>query len=440
MPNVDRIGQLKELKAEAIRQSREIIDTAEAEKRALSDEQKKKVDKLMASANTFSEDIIRLENLEKLEAGQAEPPPEPAKPPPSARLDDFNPQRSYKRYKSLRAFKSDEQAYRAGMWCAAALFGDAVAKRWVSDHMGAGGENIGTKGGFLVPEEMSRAIIDLRETYGVFRQEANVIAMASDALVVPKRSSGLTAYYVAENAEVTASDKAWDQVSLVCRKLGVLHKMSAELNMDAIINMADDIAGEIAWAFSEKEDDAGFNGDGTSTYGGIYGVRPKIVDGNHGAGAVDFETGDNTFAEVTALGLTQTMAALPAYALPNAKWYCSQPAFSLIFERLVAAGGGNTIDTLAGPAQRRYLGYPIVISQKMPTSTGDLENVAMVLFGDLRMAATMGDRSGFRFLTSNERYMEYDQIGLLGIERYDIVVHSLGDGTTAGPIVAGVGA
>jgi HK97 family phage major capsid protein len=133
------------------------------------------------------------------------------------------------------------------------------------------------------------------------------------------------------------------------------------------------------------------------------------------------------------------MAALPAYALSNAKWYCSQPAFSLVFERLVAAGGGNTIDTMAGPAQYRYLGYPIVISQKMPTSTGDLSDVAMILFGDLRAACIMGDRRGFRFLTSNERYMEYDQIGLLGVERFDIVVHSLGDGTTAGPIVALVG-
>jgi HK97 family phage major capsid protein len=326
------------------------------------------------------------------------------------------------------------------MWIRATLFGDDVAKRWCQDHMAAGGENIGTKGGFIVPEEMARTIIDLREDYGVFRREANVIAMGSDSLTVPKRTSGLTAYFVAENAEVTASDKAWDQVSVTARKLGALHKMSAELSDDAIINMADDIAMEMAWAFAEKEDDCGFNGDGTSTYGGITGIRPKIVDGNHGAGAVDAETGDNTFAEITSLGLTQAMAALPAYALTNARWYCSQPAFSLIFERLTAAAGGNTISTLEGGLQRRYMGYPIVISQKMPTSTGDLENVAMVLFGDLRAACIMGDRRGFRFLSSVERYMEYDQIGLLGVERFDIVVHSLGDGTTAGPIVALVGA
>jgi HK97 family phage major capsid protein len=147
----------------------------------------------------------------------------------------------------------------------------------------------------------------------------------------------------------------------------------------------------------------------------------------------------DTFAEVTATDLATVMAACPAYALSNAKWYCSQPAFSLVFERLVAAGGGNTISTLAGPAERRYLGYPIVIDQKMPTSTGDLSNVAMLLFGDMRRAVAFGDRQGFRVLTSNERYMEFDQIGILGIERYDIKVHSLGDGTTAGPIVALIG-
>jgi hypothetical protein len=42
---------------------------------------------------------------------------------------------------------------------------------------------------------------------------------------------------------------------------------------DAIISIADDLAEEIVYAFSLKEDQCGFIGDGTSTYGGIVGCQ-----------------------------------------------------------------------------------------------------------------------------------------------------------------------
>jgi HK97 family phage major capsid protein len=207
-----------------------------------------------------------------------------------------------------------------------------------------------------------------------------------------------------------------------------------------VISIADWMTQEMAWGFAQLEDDALFNGDGTSSYGGIHGVNVKIIDGNHGAGAVDAASGIDTFAEITATDLATAMAALPAYALPNAKWFVSQPGYALSLERLLAAGGGNTIATIeAGASRRQYLGYEVVVSQKMPTSTGDLSDEVMLLFGDLRMAAILGSRGDVRMRVSEERYMEYDQLGILGIERFDINVHSLGDGTTAGPIVALVG-
>jgi hypothetical protein len=127
-------------------------------------------------------------------------------------------------------------------------------------------------------------------------------------------------------------------------------------------------------------------------------------------------------------------ALLPFYALPNAKIYCSQYAFALCFERLVAAGGGNSIATLNGEIQYRYLGTPIVISQKMAstTPTGKIG----IIYGDLRKAAAMGERRQVSIKRSDERYFDTDQIGIMGTERVDINVHDVGDAPTAGPLVA----
>jgi len=106
----------------------------------------------------------------------------------------------------------------------------------------------------------------------------------------------------------------------------------------------------------------------------------------------------------------------------------------------VAAAGGVTLSELTGGRPtRRYLGYDVVIDQTLPTTTSTINNVPMLFFGDLRLAATMGERRGIRVKTSDDRYFEYDQIGIQATERVDIVVHDLGDNTTAGPLVALIG-
>jgi hypothetical protein len=52
--------------------------------------------------------------------------------------------------------------------------------------------------------------------------------------------------------------------------------MSTELAEDAVISIADDLAQEMGYAFAVAEDAAGWTGDGTSTYGGIRGVKTKL--------------------------------------------------------------------------------------------------------------------------------------------------------------------
>ena len=64
----------------------------------------------------------------------------------------------------------------------------------------------------------------------------------------------------------------------------------------------------------------------------------------------------------------------------------------------------------------------------------------MIVYGDLDMGATLGDRQGIEVQVLRERYAEYNQIGVKAVERVDIVAHGLGDTSNAGPIVALIGA
>jgi HK97 family phage major capsid protein len=196
----------------------------------------------------------------------------------------------------------------------------------------------------------------------------------------------------------------------------------------------------MAYAFAVKEDDCLFNGDGTSTYGGIYGIRPKLIDGTHTMSAVAAATGTDTLAEIAADDLHSVAGALPEFPGINPRWFCSKRANSLVFEALKTAGGGNTIMDLGGRPNLQWLGDEIVISQAMPKVTTTLGTSIMLVYGDLDMGVTFGDRMGFEVDVLTERYAEYRQIGIIATERMDIVVHGLGSTTAAGPICGLYGA
>jgi hypothetical protein len=111
-----------------------------------------------------------------------------------------------------------------------------------------------------------------------------------------------------------------------------------------------------------------------------------------------------------------------------------------VFQRLIAAAGGVTITELTGGKPNRKLSR---LSGGDRPDAADLDGrsvgCADALLRRSVAGARMGERRGIRVKTSDDRYFEYDQIGIQATERVDIVVHDVGDATTAGPIVALIG-
>jgi len=352
-----------------------------------------------------------------------------------------------KLYKGIKNFSGteDEKKLKAYQWGCFILGGVMGLKKYADKltEMGitiqkAQAENVNTAGGVLVPLQLDNYIVDLREQYGVFRRNARVTPMTRDVMEFPRRTGGLTASFAAEAAALSESTKSWDSITLTAKKLTALAKMSTELMEDAIINVGDDLAGEIAYAFSQKEDECGFTGDASATYGGIEGVNAKIkrIVGatTTSAGGVVVATG-NAMSEVTLADLHGVVGALPEYADgPNCKWYCSRFFYSNVLERLARAAGGVTAAEVRGPGMRSSLGYPVEVSQVFPKT--DTNSQILALFGDLSKAATFGDRRQTTISISDQAYWANDQVGIKGTERFDIVVHDVGTSTAAGPIVA----
>jgi HK97 family phage major capsid protein len=339
------------------------------------------------------------------------------------------------------------------MWLTGA-FGNDKSRQWCRDHglaieaVHQGGVN--TTGGYLVPEVLSTAIIELVLQYGQFRANAGVIPMTSDTLMIPRRTSGLTAYFVGEGTAITESTKAWDQVKLITKDLGVTTRVSNQLASDAIISVMDNLAAEIALQFATTEDNCGFIGDGTSTYGGITGLEQKFVDDVLSGTASTAVTAAMPMARygtgyaptnISVDKITELMSKLPTYARRNAKWYVSPTVYwGGIVDALAAAGGVTMTELVNGPNGQRLMGYPVVFCESI--NTGTAANRIVAYFGDLTMAAKFGDRQQIAIASSDSAVIggysvfERNEIALRGVERFDINVHDVGSSTTRGPIVA----
>lgn len=82
-----------------------------------------------------------------------------------------------------------------------------------------------------------------------------------------------------------------------------------------------------------------------------------------------------------------------------------------------------------------FMGFPIVLVDVMDSVLTDTANTMKCMLGDLRMASSLGDRRTFGLKVSDQRYFELDQIGFLGISRFDINVHDTGTASESGPLI-----
>lgn len=336
-----------------------------------------------------------------------------------------------------RAYQSVEDAYAMGQFINARVFGNEVSARWIEDHrsnevLAAHSTGNNEKGGYAVPETMEASIVRLVEEYGVFRGNSFVYPMPSASVLIPRRTGGFTSYFVGENDAITASDLTLNQAKLDAKKLAVLTQVSSELNEDAIVALADLITMEIAYAFANKEDECGFNGDGTSTYGGITGLKSALAAGS----IQDAATGNDSALSLDLADFEAAVGKLPMFPGIQPRWYMHKAVYWASAARLMDAAGGNTSMNLGNGPETTFLGYPVTFSQVMPSTTGTLASTIVAYFGDIRMASTFGTRRGVSIRSDESVYFTSDAIAIRATERFDINVHERGTASAAGPVVA----
>lgn len=437
-------SNLKRLQDRAAAIAARMTELADIDER--SEEQTAELRKLSEEADTVKADLEfegRLADKEKeLRAVVEKAAPAPAPAPVEERKVEIRPIQPH--YTSLRAFNegpdSVESAYRCGRWLRATVFKKEDDIRWCRDHgveARAMGENSNATGGALVPEEFASRVIRLVEEFGTFPPAAENVTMTRDTLVIPKRVTGTTAYFVGEGSAITESEPTYANVSLVAKKLAVSCRMSTEIVEDALVSIADSVATEFATSLAYKVDLCGWLGDGTQgTYGGINGVVNKINDGSYTASVHSAASGNTSFETLDIEDFLGAMGKLPIYARAGAAWYVSPAGYAASIARLKYAAGGNTVENVGNAAGESFLGYPVRLVHVMNSTLGADASAVKVLFGNFGLSSIYARRRDFSVRLYDQVYAVSDQLLLQGTMRFDVNHHSLGSTSEAGPVIA----
>ena len=260
-------------------------------------------------------------------------------------------------------------------------------------------------GGYLVPDEYPRTLIEALQEQNIFRQLAHVISTSSGDRKIPVAVSKGTAAWIDENAAYPESDDTFGQISISAYKLATMIKVSDELLHDSVFDVPSYIAREFARRIGAAEEEAFFVGDGV-------GKPTGILSATGGA-----EIGV-TAASATAITFDEVMDLYYSLRSPYRK-----SAVFIMNDSTVKAlrklknGNGDYIwqPSVTAGTPDTILNRPVYTSSFVPTLEGSAKPI---LFGDMHYY-WIADREGRRFQRLNELYAPNGQVGFLSSERVD---------------------
>lgn len=382
---MNKILELREKRANLWDNTKAFLDSRRNDKGMLSAEDTATYESMEADVVNLGKEIDRLERQAALDLELSRPT--------STAIKD-NPNNSIAGDKTGRASNEYKEAFWKGM----------RNKNTFDVHNAL---QIGTdsEGGYLVPDEFERTLVESLEEQNIFRQLASVITTSSGDRKIPVVATKGSASWVDEEGVIPESDDAFGQVSIGAYKLGTIIKVSEELLNDSIFNLESYISREFARRIGTKEEEAFFVGDGTGKPTGIFNATGGAEVGVTAAG-------------VKAITLDEIMDLFYSLKAPyrkNAVFTMNDSTVKAI--RKLKDGNGQYIwqPSITAGQPDTILNRPIKTSSYVPALDAGKKAIA---FGDFSYY-WVADRQGRSFQRLNELYAATGQVGFRATQRVD---------------------
>ena len=381
------ITELREKRAKTWNAMETFLASQRNDKGVLSAEDDATYSRMEQELDDLTREIKRMERKDAIEAELNKPVASPLTAKPMSPND--------KDEKEGRA----SNTYKKSFWNA---MRDKAARPAVMDALKIGSD---AEGGYLVPDEYEKTLIDGLEEENIFRKIAKVINTSSGDRKIPVVATKGTASWVDEEGLINESDDTFGQVSIGAYKLGTLIKVSEELLNDSVFDLEDYISTEFARRIGSREEDAFFNGDGVGKPTGIFNATGGAEIGVTSASAT----------AITADELIDLFYSLKAPYRKNAVWVLNDATVKAI--RKLKDNNGNYLwqPAITANTPDTILGKPVFTSSYVPTIGAGAKSIA---FGDFTYY-WVADRQARSFKRLNELYAATGQVGFMATQRVD---------------------
>lgn len=382
---MSKVLELKEKRAKAWEAAKAFLDSKQGSNGLMSAEDAATYDKMEAEVVDLGKEIDRLERQAVIDAELAKATSTPITNKPNIQPGGET--------KTGRA--TDE--YKRAFW-------NSMRNKNSYEIQNALSIGTDSEGGYLVPDEYEKKLVEALEDEVFFRSLATVIKTSSGDRKIPIVTSKGEAAWIDEGGQFPESDDSFGQTSIGAHKLATMIKVSDELLNDSVFNIEQYISKEFGRRIGTKEEEAFFIGDGT---GKPIGIFNKTGGADVGVTAATISI---TFDDVMDL-----YYSLRAPYRNKATWLLNDSTVKAI--RKLKDGNGNYIwqPSVREGEPDRILNRPYRTSIYVPELAAGNRVMA---FGDYSYY-WIADRQGRSFKRLNELFATTGQVGFLASERVD---------------------
>lgn len=262
-------------------------------------------------------------------------------------------------------------------------------------------EDTNSEGGYLVPVEFERKLIDgLSKEDPIFKL-ATRISMGAHEKNVPIVSNQGDAALISEEGAYTDNGDTFSQVTFKAYKFGRICKASEELISDSAFDIEEYLRNSFSRSIGRCEAQYFWTGTGTSQpQGALTGAETGVT-----SAAKD---------KITADEIIDLYYSLPEQYRANAS-FCFNDSTIKAIRKLKDNNGQYLWQAGLNGQPATILGKPVYTSEFIPAIAAGKK---VGVFGDLSYY-WIGDRQGVGFLRLNELYAANGQVGFRGNARSD---------------------
>lgn len=379
------ITEMREKRNKLVGMMDTFLDTHTTDKGTLSAEDDKTYKDMETEVAQLTDSIHRMERREEIEAELSKPTSKPLTGKPMKADVD----------KAAKTGRASDEYKKALLQAMRTNF------RQISNVLQ---EGIDPQGGYLVPDEYDKRLIDILTEENVMRTLGTNITTSGEHKINIAATKPAAAW-IEEGGTLTFGDATFDQIILDAHKLHVAIKVTEELLYDNAFNLENYILTQFGKALSNAEEDAFINGTGVG--------QPLGILAETGGAQVGVTSASST--KVTADEIINLVYSLKRPYRKNAVFLANDVCVAEL--RKLKDNNGQYLwqPSLQAGEPDRVLGYKVYTSPYFPVPTAGGTAVA---FGDFSYY-NIGDRGTRSFAELKELFAGNGMIGFVAKERVD---------------------